>query len=154
MTTEPEVEVTIGPVSYSMPRSTMCCLAGVLALVGVALGFGLVPFIFGGFASATETKRTFDDRLGIINGLREDLVRGFNAAKQERDTLRQDGVNSQRQVLARIVVSNLKASAMRYCDALRGNRQGEVDAYAIELADLQAEYQSYTSNLYPLRPCQ
>lgn len=149
-----DVEVSLGPFKASVSRSTACCVMAFAALLGVALSFGAFPFIFGGFALATETRKTFDDRLGIINGLREDLVRGFNAAKQERDTLRQDGVNSQRQVLARIVVSNLKASAMRYCDALRGNRQGEVDAYAIELADLQAEYQSYTGNLYPLRPCQ
>lgn len=153
ITPEPEVELTLGPVKYKMATRTACCGAGVLALLGVLFGFGFFPFLFPGFANAADTKKTFDERIIIIDGIRKDMAAGFTAAQQERATIRQDTVNSQRLVLSRIVIGNLIATAMRYCDAVRAGRLGEADAYNLQLADLQAEYQTYVGTAYPLRAC-
>lgn len=139
---EPEVEVSFGPVKSKMQRSTLCCLAGIAALLGVAASFGAFPFLFQGFALAAQTKQIFDSRLEMINALGGSL-----------DRLERMAADSFKNTNANIMKGQINTTQRAYCAAIKSQDQAAIELSSDQLSGYLIDYQTLTGKDFPLRPC-
>ena len=158
-----EAKLSFLGLSLGMDVKFACCIIALTAffLAGFQylLYFGKLPF-FGGFALADTTKQIFDNRLDMINRIQNGvdvLTKEFREATTDRVSMRQELMVAidiaTNRTLARIIASNIVGINMRMCEAIRVMHSGEADAYAVQLAELQREYQGYTNTFYPVRIC-
>jgi hypothetical protein len=56
-------------------------------------------------------------------------------------------------IITRLVVGNMLAMQVRFCEALRAGRQAEAQSIAVIIAGLQNEHRGYAGYEYPLPPC-
>lgn len=123
----------------------------------VLLMFGLNP-IFAGFARADAMEgmvkqSAFEKAITEQNTAltkHQDLLATQTQAIQSLGlTIEQN----RKEIMARIVQSNITGLWMRYCEAMRGGRAGEADAYRNQIPGLQSEYRAFAGADFPLVSC-
>lgn len=138
---EPEVEVSLGPVKSKMQRSTVCCVVGALALVGLVL-FHNVAYGPDGFALAKQTAATFAERRVMIDGLGTSLTR--------LEAMVSDNTKS---IKAVIFTGQINNTQRAYCAALKVMDQPAIALAGDQLTGLLIDYQRLTGDDFPIRPC-
>lgn len=140
---EPEVldEVSIGPVKSKVQRSTLCCLAGVLALVGLIIFYN-IAYSQDGFARAREVSTTFNERMTMILSL------GGSLDRIERMVADKD-----KETRALILTGQINTAQRAYCAAIKAGDSPAISLAGDQVTQYLITYQSLTGEDFPIKLC-
>jgi hypothetical protein len=125
--------------------SAVVIATGAITIVSNLLIWGLVPFLFSGFASVSSVQAATDK----IDETRKEVERVQQSIESQSRQMRRDTDKLE----AALMLSQLNQIFDAMCGAIRNQRREEADQWEKQFTDKIIEYNTLTGQVYPMRNC-